>query len=61
MIFIVAVYGTFDTMGKVGVKLHPSNLLMGCMVARMAMNTTWECAKIDSESYDEKEPTLNRE
>lgn len=44
--------------------LKPENKLTGCMVGRMAMNTTWDIAKIDKEFYSKDnivEDTLNRE
>ena len=44
--------------------LNPSNNLTGCMVGRMAMNTTWEIAKIDKEFYSQDNivgDTMNRE
>lgn len=44
--------------------MKPENQLTGCMVGRMAMNTTWEIAKIDKEFYSKDnivEDTMNRE
>lgn len=43
---------------------HPmrtNNGLEGCMSGRMAMNTPWECAKIDREIYGEDSNTMTRE
>ena len=44
---------------------HPQrshNGLEGCMSGRMAMNTPWECAKIDREVYgDTSSDTMTRE
>lgn len=44
--------------------LKPENNLTGCMVGRMAMNTTWEIAKLDREFFSHDhiiEDTMNRE
>lgn len=37
--------------------LREYNGLEGCMSGRMAMNTPWECAKIDREIYGERDAT----
>lgn len=60
--------GGFDTVGKVkdilrdDYELREYNGLEGCMSGRMAMNTPWECAKLDKEIYGEDEAsTMTRE
>jgi len=60
--------GGFDTIEKVkdvmrdDHDLREYNGLEGCMSGRMAMNTPWECAKLDKEIYgDEESSTMTRE
>ena len=52
--------GGFTTVEQIQEILVPENQLEGCMVGRMAMNTTWEIAKMDSLFYGEQTQTLNR-
>lgn len=41
--------------------LKEENQLTGCMVGRMAMNTTWDIAAFDREFYGSQEDTMTRE
>ena len=41
--------------------LRKFNGLEGCMSGRMAMNSPWECAKIDRVIYGDESETMTRE
>ena len=41
--------------------LAEENQLTGCMVGRLAMNTTWDVASFDKEFFDSQEDTMTRE
>ena len=45
--------GGFTEVDEIEKILKDDNKLTGCMVGRMAMNNTWEIAKIDAAFFDE--------
>ena len=47
--------GGFTEIGQIEEILKPENQLMGCMVGRMAMNNTWEIARMDHTFFAEME------
>ena len=59
--------GGFNTIEKVNDIMsseHPMfvhNGLEGCMSGRLAMNTPWQCARIDREIFGESSDTMSRE
>ena len=54
--------GGFDSVEKITDILKDEQILEGCMSGRLAMNNTWELAKIDREVYgDLSQDTKTRE
>jgi tRNA-dihydrouridine synthase A len=52
--------GGFTTIEQIHDILKPENNLMGCMVGRMAMNNSWEIARMDEEFFADSTQTLTR-
>ena len=55
--------GGFTEISQIEEILKPENQLMGCMVGRMAMNNTWEIARMDHAFFAEmdQDDKLTRE